>query len=66
MFGLFLLIAFLLTPLVLLLAGFIKILLADPGKRRSGRILLLTGLIWLTAEILIGYSVCSNMSLGHM
>ena len=62
-----LLILLLITPLILMLIGFIKLVAAsEPQGRSSGKRLLLIGLIWLAAEILIGYSICSNMRFGGM
>ncbi|HMO63056.1 MAG TPA: hypothetical protein PKC39_08910 [Ferruginibacter sp.] len=57
-----LLILLMLSPLILMLVGFILLLNKDTATRKRGRNLLLVGLILLLIEILIGYSVCSNLS----
>ncbi|WP_118976050.1 hypothetical protein [Taibaiella koreensis] len=57
-----LLLILLFAPFVLLLTGFILALI--PESRKRGKIMLLTGGIWLVVELLIGFSICSNMHFG--
>jgi SNF family Na+-dependent transporter len=57
----FLLIVAMLTPLLLLLLGVIFLFNSDEVKRKRGRYLLLTGFLAILVEILIGYSICSNL-----
>jgi hypothetical protein len=57
-----LLILLMLSPLILMLVGFILLLNKENDTRKRGRNLLLVGIVLLLAEILIGYSVCSNLN----
>jgi len=53
-----------LLPFILMLVGIIQLCMSDPGKKRTGRNLLLGGIALLGIVILIGYSVCSNINIG--
>jgi SNF family Na+-dependent transporter len=57
------LIAAILSPLLLLLLGVIFLFNNDEAKRKRGKYLLLTGILAILVEILIGYSMCSNFRL---
>jgi SNF family Na+-dependent transporter len=57
-----LLIAAILSPLLLLLLGVIFLFNNDEVKRKRGKYLLLTGVLAILVEILIGYSMCSNLN----
>lgn len=52
----------LLVPFVLLLIGFIQVLI--PEARKTGKRMLLIGSIWLVTELIVGFSICSNMHFG--
>jgi uncharacterized membrane protein len=54
------------APFILMIIGVIQLTRADVMKKRNGKKLLLAGIILLGTELLIGYSVCSNMSFGGM
>lgn len=53
-------------PIVLMIAGIVMLASKDEDKRKRGRNALLSGILILIAEFLIGYSICSNMSLGPL
>ena len=55
------LIAAILSPLLLLLLGVIFLFNNDDVKRKRGKYLLLTGVLAILVEILIGYSICSGL-----
>jgi len=57
----FLLVAAMLSPLLLLLVGTVFLFNSDEVKRKRGKYLLLTGFLAILVEILIGYSICSNL-----
>lgn len=59
-----LLVALIAAPFILMLVGIVKLFNATEIKRKSGGKLLLIGIALLGVEILIGYSICSNMSFG--
>ncbi len=50
-----------LLPVVMMLVGVVQLLTGDAAKKRTGRNLLLGGILILGVELLIGYSVCSGM-----
>ena len=54
-------IAALLSPLLLIILGVIFLFNNDEAKRKRGKYLLLTGVLAILVEILIGYSICSNL-----
>jgi uncharacterized membrane protein len=51
-----------LLPFVLIIIGIVQTVGKDELKRKKGRQVLLTGVIVLGVEFLIGYSICSNMN----
>jgi hypothetical protein len=59
--------ALVIVPLALMLAGLIQLVSHDETKRKKGMMMLLGGVALLGAELLIGYSVCSNINIsgGH-
>lgn len=58
MFLLFLL----LVPAVLIIIGIVFLFLSKPGYKKKGTFLILGGFLIILVEILIGYSICSNMN----
>ena len=54
------------APFVLMLLGIGQFFVKDESKRKKGRNLILTGIALLGTEILIGYSICSNIHIGGM
>ncbi|MES2847755.1 MAG: hypothetical protein V4685_01760 [Bacteroidota bacterium] len=60
---LILLALFIITPVVLMIIGIVFLSRSDSQVKRKGRNFLLAGLLLILIEILIGYSVCSNLSL---
>lgn len=59
-----LLVLLVLLPLVFIVVGIVMIFLNDPAKRKKGKLFLLGGVLALLVEVLIGYSICSNMHFG--
>ncbi|MFZ1528968.1 MAG: hypothetical protein WAT19_09475 [Ferruginibacter sp.] len=55
-----------LLPIVLMIAGIVMLLSKDEDKRKRGRYALMCGILIIIAEFLVGYSICSNMSLGPL
>lgn len=53
-------------PFILMIAGIVQLIRKDALKKKSGKKLLLIGIGLLGVEILIGWSVCSNMNFGGM
>jgi len=51
-----------LTPFVVMITGIILFFNNNESKRKNGRNLLLGGVIFILIEVLIGYSVCSNLN----
>jgi hypothetical protein len=58
-----LLLLFLIAPLVLAIVGIFFICKADPVQKKKGKYMLLGAMLLLLMEILVGYSVCSNLKL---
>lgn len=54
------------TPAVMAIAGFVLLFHADAAKQKKGRNLLLGGILLFLVEVLIGYSICSNMNFGGL
>lgn len=54
------------VPFLLMLIGIVEIFSKDAVKRKRARNLLLGGVLLLLVEILIGYSICSNIRIGGM
>lgn len=52
----------LLLPFVLIIIGIVQVAGKDAPRTKKGKQVLLTGVIILGLEILIGYSICSNMN----
>ena len=52
------------APFILMIAGIVQLNRKDAAKQRSGKNLLLIGVGLLGVELLIGYSICSNMHWG--
>jgi hypothetical protein len=52
------------APFILTIAGIVQLSRNDATKKQSGKKLLLIGVGLLGIELLIGYSICSNMHLG--
>jgi hypothetical protein len=52
------------APFILMIAGIVQLSRKDAVKRKSGKNLLLIGVGLLGVELLIGYSMCSNMHFG--
>jgi hypothetical protein len=50
-----------LSPLALIIAAVVLLLTGDAAKKSRGKKLLLAGILGLLIEILIGFSVCSNL-----
>lgn len=59
-----LLILLIIAPLVFIVAGIVLIFFTDEAKRKKGRLFLMGGFLALLVEVLIGYSICSNMHFG--
>jgi hypothetical protein len=54
------------TPAILAIAGFVLLFNSDAAKQKRGRNLLLGGILLFLVEVLIGYSICSNMNFGGL
>jgi hypothetical protein len=54
------------APFILMIIGGIQLTRADVLKKKNGKKLLLIGIGLLGVELLIGYSICSNMKFGGM
>ncbi|MBL0357485.1 MAG: hypothetical protein IPP72_11640 [Chitinophagaceae bacterium] len=50
------------APLVLAIIGIVFLCNSEPAIKKKGKYLLLSGVLLFLVEILIGYSVCSNMN----
>lgn len=61
-----LLLILLFAPVVMAIVGIAFLFSSDIKRKRKGRNLLLGGILLLLIEILIGYTVCSNMNFGGM
>jgi hypothetical protein len=58
------LVLLILLPLVFIIVGIVMVFFNDPAKRKRGRLFLLGGVLALLVEVLIGYSICSNLHIG--
>lgn len=56
-----LLVLLILLPLVFIVVGIVMVFFNDQAKRKKGKLFLLGGVLALLVEVLIGYSICSNM-----
>ena len=54
------------APFILIIIGVIQLTRSDLVKKKNGKKLLLAGIGLLGVELLIGYSICSNMNFGGM
>jgi len=54
------------TPFILMIIGVVQLTRGDLIKKKNGKKLLLIGIGLLGVELLIGYSICSNMNFGGM
>jgi multisubunit Na+/H+ antiporter MnhC subunit len=54
------------APFILMIIGVIQLTRSDLVKKKNGKKLLLAGIGLLGVELLIGYSICSNMNFGGM
>ena len=54
------------APFILMVVGIVQIGRNDATKKQNGKKLLLIGVGLLGIELLIGYSICSNMNFGGM
>lgn len=54
------------APFILMIIGIIQLTRSDLVKKKNGKKLLLAGIGLLGVELLIGYSICSNMNFGGM
>ena len=52
------------APLVFIVASIVLIFFTDEKKKKKGRLFLMGGFLALLVEVLIGYSICSNMHFG--
>jgi uncharacterized membrane protein len=52
------------APFILMIAGIVQLSRNDATKKQTGKKLMLIGVGLLGVELLIGYSMCSNMHLG--
>ncbi|MDB5275080.1 MAG: hypothetical protein JWR61_35 [Ferruginibacter sp.] len=52
-------------PFILMIAGIVQLIRKDLQKKSAGKKLLLAGIGLLGVELLIGYSMCSNLHLGE-
>ncbi len=50
------------TPVVLMIIGIVFLSNSDSQVKKKGRNFLLSGLLLILVEILIGYSVCSGLN----
>lgn len=50
-------------PFILMIAGIVQVVRKDAQKKSTGK-KLLAGIGLLGIELLIGYSICSNMNFG--
>jgi len=62
--GLFILLVILFSPLIIMAVGFAQLLSSKPEKKKQGKKLMLIGAIAFAVEILIGFAICSNMSMN--
>ncbi|MEO5944620.1 MAG: hypothetical protein ABIP30_11000 [Ferruginibacter sp.] len=53
-------------PFILVIVGIVQSMSKEPLKKKSGKKVLLIAICILGVEILIGWSVCSNMNFGGM
>ena len=54
------------APFILMIIGVIQLTRSDLVKKKNGKKLLLACIGLLGVELLIGYSICSNMNFGGM
>ena len=54
------------APFILMIIGVIQLTRSDLVKKKNGKKLLLAGIGLLGVELLIDYSICSNMNFGGM
>ena len=54
------------APFILMIVGVVQLTRSDLIKKKKGEKLLLIGIGLLGVELLIGYSICSNMNFGGM
>ena len=54
------------APFILMIVGVVQLTRSDLIKKKNGKKLLLIGIGLLGVELLIGYSICSNMNFGGM
>ena len=50
-----------LAPIVLVIMGIAFIANPDPKKKKKGKYLLLSGVLVVLVEILVGFSICSGI-----
>ncbi len=48
-------------PFVMMLIGIVQLFWSDAAIRKTGKKLLLIGIALVGVELLIGYSICSNI-----
>ena len=60
---LLLLLILLLAPVVLGILGIVYLCNNDPELKKKGKYFLLSGVILFLLEVLIGFSICSNINL---
>jgi hypothetical protein len=53
-------------PLILVIVGIVKLCSSNEVQRKLGLKLLLGGILLFGVFVLIGFSICSNMSFGGM
>ncbi len=58
------LLALVLAPLVLIIIGIAKLFSSNEHVKKMGSKLILYAILLLGTEILIGYSLCSNIHIG--
>jgi hypothetical protein len=51
-------------PFILMISGIVQLVRKNPNNKNTGKKLLLAGVGLLGVELLIGYSMCSNMHFG--
>lgn len=60
--GIPLFILLLCAPAIIMLMGIVQLCSKNDAKKKSGKMVLLIGTLLFGVEILIGYSMCSNMN----
>lgn len=58
-----LLLLILLVPIVFIIMGIVFLLNRDEAAKKKGKNFLLAGILVALIEILIGYSICSNLNI---